>query len=77
MGVPYANRFPSFVSLDSRFSKDFKVSPKYTIRPSISGFNLTNHFNPAAFHGNIADPAYGLFFGDRHRRFTADFDVIF
>jgi len=77
VGVPYASRFPSFVSLDSRFSKDFKVSPKYTIRPSISGFNLTNHFNPAAFHGNIADPAYGLFFGDRHRRFTADFDVIF
>jgi len=77
VGVPYASRFPSFVSLDSRFSKDFKLSPKYTIRPSISGFNLTNHFNPAAFHGNIADPAYGLFFGDRHRRFTADFDVIF
>jgi hypothetical protein len=77
VGVPYASRFPSFVSLDSRFSKDFKLSPKYTIRPSISGFNLTNHFNPAAFHGNIADPAYGLFFGERHRRFTADLDVIF
>jgi len=77
VGVPYANRYPSFVSLDSRFSKDIKLSPKYTIRPSISGFNLTNHFNPAAFHGNIADPAYGLFFGDRHRRFTADLDVIF
>jgi hypothetical protein len=77
VGVPYAGRFPSFVSLDSRFSKDFKLNPKYTIRPSISGFNLTNHFNPAAFHGNIADPAYGLFFGDRHRRFTADLDVVF
>jgi len=77
VGVPFASRFPSFVSLDSRFSKDFKINPKYTIRPSISAFNLTDHFNPAAFHGNIADPAYGLFFGDRHRRFTADFDVIF
>jgi hypothetical protein len=77
VGMPYTNRFPSFVSLDSRFSKDFKVNPKYTIRLSVSGFNLTDHFNPEAFHGNIADPAYGLFFGDRHRRFTADFDVIF
>jgi hypothetical protein len=77
VGVPYVNRFPSFGSLDSRFSKDIKVNPKYTIRLSISGFNLTNHFNPGAVHGNIADPAYGLFFGDRHRRFTADFDVIF
>jgi hypothetical protein len=39
--------------------------------------NLTNHFNPEAFHNNIADPACGLCFGQRGRRFTADFDVIF
>jgi hypothetical protein len=77
VGVPYANRFPSFVSLDSRFSKDIKVNPKYTIRPSITVFNLTNHFNPEAFRGNTADPAYGLFFGQRGRRFTADLDVVF
>jgi len=77
VGVPYAGRCPSFVSLDSRFSRDFKVNPKYTIRLSISGFNLTNHFNPEAFHSNIADPAYGLFFGERHRHFTADFDILF
>ena len=77
VGLPYANRFPRFVSLDSRFSKDIKLSPKYTIRPSITVFNMTNHFNPETFHGNIADPAYGLFFGQRGRRFTADLDVIF
>jgi hypothetical protein len=28
-------------------------------------------------HANIADPAYGYFFGQRGRHFTADFDVIF
>jgi hypothetical protein len=77
VGVPYANRFPGFISLDSRFSKDIKVNPKYTIRPSISVFNLTNHFNPEALHGNIADPLYGLFFGQRGRRFTADLDFVF
>ena len=77
VGVPYANRFPSFVSLDSRFSKDIKVNPKYTIRPSISVFNLTDHFNPEAFRGNIADPQYGIFFGQRGRRFTAALDFIF
>jgi hypothetical protein len=43
----------------------------------VSGYNLTGHFNPEAVHGNIADPAYGLFFGQRGRRFTADFDVLF
>ena len=77
VGTPNSSRFPSFLSVDSRFSKDFKVSPKYTIRLSVSGYNLTNHFNPEAFHNNVADPAYGLFFGQRGRRFTADFDVVF
>ena len=47
------------------------------VRFPVSGYNLTDHFNPEAVHGNIADPAYGLFFGQRGRRFTADFDVVF
>ena len=63
--------------MDSRFSKDVKVNPKYSVRLSVTAYNLTNHFNPEAFHSNIADPAYGIFFGERHRRFTADFDVLF
>jgi hypothetical protein len=53
------------------------VNPKYAVRLSVSSFNLTNHFNPEAVHRNIADPAFGLFFGHRGRRFTADFDVLF
>ena len=77
VGIPNSNRYPLFLSVDSRLSKDIRVNPKYSIRLSVSGFNLTNHFNPEAFHSNIADPAFGLFFGERHRRFTADFDVLF
>jgi len=77
VGIPNQTRFPSFVSVDARISKDFRVSPKYSLRLSVSGFNLTDHFNPEAYHANIADPAYGLFFGQRGRHFTADFDVIF
>ena len=76
-GIPNQNRFPGFVSLDSRLSKDIKVNAKYTVRLSVSGFNLTNHFNPEALHYNTADPNYGLFFGQRGRHYTADFDVIF
>jgi hypothetical protein len=76
-GIPNLTRFPDFLSVDSRFSKDIQVNPKYTVRLSISGYNLTNHFNPEAVRGNTADPAYGYFFGQRGRRFTADFDVIF
>jgi len=77
VGIPNANRYPDFLSVDSRFSKDIKVNAKYTLRFSISGFNLTNHFNPEAVRTNIADPAYGFMFGQRGRRFTADFDVLF
>jgi hypothetical protein len=77
VGTPNENRFPTFLSVDTRVSKDFKVNPKYTVRFSVSAFNLSNHFNPEAFHGNTGDPASGLFFGHRGRHFTADFDVIF
>ena len=77
VGVPNRNRYPSFLSLDSRFSKDLKLSSKYTVRVSLVTYNLTNHFNPTALHNNVADGAYGLFFGSRGRRHTADFDVLF
>jgi hypothetical protein len=77
VGVPNQQRFPNFLSLDSRISKDIQVNPKYAVRLSVSSFNLTNHFNPEAVHANVADPALGFFFGHRGRRFTADFDVLF
>ena len=77
VGVPNQQRFPNFLSLDSRISKDIQVNPKYAVRLSVSSFNLTNHFNPEALHSNVADPAFGFFFGHRGRRFTADFDVLF
>jgi hypothetical protein len=75
--IPNSHRYPNFLSADARVWRDFKVSEKYSLRFSVSGFNLTNHFNPETIHSNTADPAYGLFFGERHRRYTADFDVLF
>ena len=77
VGIPNQTRFPNFFSLDSRVSKDFKVNDKYSMRFSVSGFNVTNHFNPLQVHSNIADPVYGNFFGNHKRRFRLDFDVIF
>jgi hypothetical protein len=76
-GTPNGSRYPHFFSADARVSKDLKVNRNHAVRLSVSGFNLTNHFNPEAVHFNIADPAYGLFFGHRGRRFTADFDFLF
>jgi hypothetical protein len=77
VGLPYSSRFPNFLSIDMRVSKDIQLTPKYAVRLAGSGFNLTNHFNPEAVHGNVADPAYGFFFGHRGRRFTVDFDFLF
>ena len=76
-GVPNAMRFPDFLSVDARVLKDIKVNARYTVRLSVSGNNLTNHFNALAVHANIADPLVGTFFGNYRRRFQADFDVIF
>ena len=77
VGVPNSLKYPTFFSLDSRFSKDVKLNPKYSVRLSLSTFNLTNHDNPEAVHNNIADPRHGIFFGQRHRHFTFDFDFLF
>jgi len=77
VGTPNLSRFSNFFSFDSRVSKDIKLSDKYTVRFAVSGFNVTNHFNPLQVHSNIADPAYGVFFGSHKRRFRLDFDVIF
>jgi hypothetical protein len=77
VGIPFGNRFPNYFSLDSRLMKDVKVNAKYTLRFSVSGFNLTNHFNALSVHANTADPQYGVFFGNYHLRYRADFDVIF
>jgi hypothetical protein len=79
VGMPNsdATRFPNFFSLDSRLMRDFRLRSKYTIRLSVTGFNLTNHFNALAVHCNTADPQNGVFFGNYHRRYRFDFEVLF
>jgi hypothetical protein len=77
VGTPDRSRFPNAFSVDARVTKDIKVTDKYSFRFGVSGSNLTNHFNPISVHANTGDPAYGLYFGEYHRRYTADFDVLF
>jgi hypothetical protein len=77
VGIPNQTRFPDSFSVDARVTKDFKVTDKYSFRFGVSGSNLTNHFNPISVHANTGDSAYGVFFGEYRRRYTADFDVIF
>lgn len=75
--TPNSDRFPNFFALDSRLSRDFKVSKDHTIRLSVTGYNLTNHFNPLAVHANTADPLQGVFFGNYKRRYRFDFEVVY
>jgi hypothetical protein len=79
VGVPYSSnsRFPDFFSADARVMRDFKFRSKYNLRLSLTGFNLSNHFNALAVHDNVADPQYGVFFGNWHRRYRFDFEVLF
>ncbi|HXM93047.1 MAG TPA: TonB-dependent receptor [Candidatus Dormibacteraeota bacterium] len=79
VGVPYSDRFryPNFFSADARVSKDIPFRHKYTLRFSVSGFNLTNHFNALDVHANVNDPLHGVFFGNYVRRFRGDFDFLF
>ncbi len=77
VGAPNQSRYPTYLSADARISKDIKVNDKYSVRFSVSGSNLTNHFNPVSIHANTSDPYYGTFFGTYHRRFTMDLDFLF
>jgi hypothetical protein len=70
-------RFPRYFSLDMRVSKDIQVDAKHAVRFSVSGRNISNHFNALEVHSNIADPLYGTFFGSNDRRFVLDFDFLY
>lgn len=79
VGVRNANqrRFPTFISLDTEFAKEFQVTKKYGVRLSLRVSNLTDHFNPRDVRANIADPHFGEFFASYHRFFSGGFDLIF
>jgi hypothetical protein len=77
VGIPDSQRFPNFLSLDARLSKDFKVNAKYSVRFSVSTNNSTNHFNPDSVYSNTDAPLYGQFLGQHKRRFMVDFDFLF
>lgn len=70
-------RYPNYFSFDLRVSKDIQVNAKHAIRLSLTGRNITNHFNALEVHSNDADPAFGTFFGTYPRRVYVDFDFLY
>ena len=63
-----AGRFPTFVSLDTQVSKRFRIF-NHNATVGLKVFNITNHFNPRDFQGNLASARFGAFANDVGRTF--------
>jgi len=74
-----AGRFPDFVSLDMQVLKSVsapgRFSENYRFRVGVKVFNLTNHFNPRDFQGNLAGDEFGGFYNGVGRKFGMKFVI--
>jgi hypothetical protein len=74
-----AGRFPNFASLDLQVLKSVsapgRFSEKYRFRVGVKVFNLTNHFNPRDFQGNLASDEFGSFYNGVGRKFGMKFVI--
>jgi len=53
-----AGRFPTFLSVDTQLTKRFKLF-NHNATIGLKVFNITNHFNPRDFQGNLASDDFG------------------
>jgi len=81
VGAPNTQRFPRFLSLDTKLSKEFRlplpIIKKHVMRGALTIFNLTNHANPRDVYYNVTSPYFGHFVGDQHRFIDTALDVIY
>ena len=82
VGQPNSLRFPVFMSLDLKLSKDFRIKfipwvKKHTIRGGMSIYNVTNHLNPRDVYTNVTSPYFGHLAGPQHRFFETDVDLVY
>jgi hypothetical protein len=74
-----AGRFPTFGSLDLQVLKSVSAPGRwgesYRLRLGAKVFNVTNHFNPRDYQGNLASDEFGGFYNGVGRRFGLKFVV--
>ena len=74
-----AGRFPNFASLDLQVLKSIsapgRFSENYRFRVGVKVFNLTNHFNPRDFQGNLASDEFGGFYNGVGRKLGMKFVI--
>jgi hypothetical protein len=60
VGARNGGRFPTFVSLDTQISKRLRLFG-HNATIGLKVFNVTNHFNPRDYQGNLASAQFGGF----------------
>jgi Carboxypeptidase regulatory-like domain/TonB dependent receptor-like, beta-barrel/TonB-dependent Receptor Plug Domain len=72
-----AGRYPTFASLDMQVMKSLsapgRFKEKYRFRVGVKVFNLTNHFNPRDYQGNLASNDFGGFYNGVGRKYGMKF----
>jgi hypothetical protein len=63
-----AGRFPTFVSIDAQVTKRLRIL-RHNATIGVKVFNITNHFNPRDFQGNLASANFGGFANSVGRTF--------
>jgi hypothetical protein len=82
VAAPNSQRFPYFLSIDLKLSKDFRLPfipwvKRHKFRGAIAVYNITNHANPRDVFSNISSPYFGHFVGFQHRLYETWFDIIY
>jgi hypothetical protein len=72
-----AGRYPTFASLDMQVLKSLsapgRFKEKYRLRVGMKIFNVTNHFNPRDYQGNLASDEFGGFYNGVGRKYGMKF----
>jgi hypothetical protein len=81
VGEVNSQRFPRFLSLDLKLSKEFRLPfpwlKNHVLRGALTIFNLTNRNNPRDVYNNITSPYFGRFVGMQHRFFDTGIDILY
>jgi hypothetical protein len=80
VGQPNSLRLPTFMSIDLKLSKEFRIPflpwvRNHTLEGALGIYNITNHYNPLDVYNNVASPYYGHFAGPQHRTFEPFLDL--
>jgi hypothetical protein len=67
-------RYPAFMSLDAQVMKRIRFLSHHA-SVGVKVFNLTNHFNPREFQGNLASDSFGSFSNSVGRSYRLKFIV--